>query len=75
MHKQVFPKKNSPQRKPNKITLQAMQESKKGKGIKCDSIDDFWKKMEIDPNDPKENIVDFFKNSPFFGVNLDLKRN
>ena len=23
---------------------------------------------------PKENMTDFFKNSPFFGVDLDLKR-
>ncbi len=41
-----FPK----DRKPNKITLDAMKESKEGKGIKCDSIEDFWEKMGMDPN-------------------------
>lgn len=25
-------------------------------------------------NKPKENLVDFFKNSPFYGVDLDLER-
>lgn len=35
-------------KEPNKETLQAMKESREGKGIKCDSIEDFWEKMEID---------------------------
>lgn len=26
-------------------------------------------------NKPKENLVDFFRNSPFFGAELDLERN
>ncbi len=33
---------------PNKETLEAMKEIDEGGGIECDSIDDFWKKMEID---------------------------
>lgn len=43
-------RKDFPQEKPNKITLEAMRESKEGKGIKCESIEDFWEKMGIDPN-------------------------
>ena len=38
------------EKKPNKTTLDAMRESKEGKGIKCDSIEDFWKKMGMNPN-------------------------
>lgn len=38
-------RKDFPQEKPNKKTLDAMRESKEGKGIKCDSIEDFWEKM------------------------------
>ena len=35
---------------PNKETLEAMRESKEGKGIKCDSLEDFWEKMGMNPN-------------------------
>jgi hypothetical protein len=35
---------------PNKETLEAMKESEEGGGIKCDSIEDFWEKMEISRN-------------------------
>ena len=46
-----FPKeKKLKEKKPNKTTLDAIQESKEGKGIKCDSIEDFWKKMGMDPS-------------------------
>lgn len=41
-----FPKK----KKPNKTTLDAMRESKEEKGIKCDSIEEFWEKMGMNPN-------------------------
>lgn len=44
-------RKDFPQeRKPNKTTLDAMRESKDGKGIKCDSIEDFWEKMGMNPD-------------------------
>lgn len=38
------------EKKPNKETLQAMKESREGKGIKCNSIEDFWEKMGMSPN-------------------------
>lgn len=45
-------RKDFPQekKKPNKTTLDAMRESKEGKGIKCDSMEDFWEKMGMNPN-------------------------
>ena len=44
-------RKDFPQeKKPNKVTLDAMRESKEGKGIKCDSMEDFWEKMGMNPN-------------------------
>lgn len=44
-------RKDFPQeKKPNKITLEAMRDSKEGKGIKCDSLEDFWEKMGMNPN-------------------------
>ncbi len=44
-------RKDFPQeKKSNKVTLDAMRDSKEGKGIKCDSIEDFWEKMGMDPN-------------------------
>ena len=44
-------RKDFPQeKKSNKVTLDAMRESKKGKGIKCDSIEDFWEKTGMNPN-------------------------
>ncbi len=41
-----FPKS----RKPNQATLDAMRESKEGKGMKCESMEDFWEKMGMNPN-------------------------
>lgn len=38
------------ERKPNAETLKAMKESREGKGIKCNSIEDFWDKMGMSPN-------------------------
>jgi hypothetical protein len=35
---------------PNDETLAAMKELDEGKGFHCKSIEDFWEKMEIDPN-------------------------
>lgn len=44
-------RKDFPQeKKPNKTTLDAMRESKDGKGIKCDSMEDFWEKMGMNPS-------------------------
>ncbi len=40
-----FPKQT---KVPNKETLEAMKECEEGRGIKCDSIEDFWKKVGID---------------------------
>lgn len=37
-----------PQKRPNKETLEAMQEIDDGGGIECESIADFWQKMGID---------------------------
>lgn len=47
-----FPKKrkNFPKKIPNKTTQEAMKECEEGRGIKCDSIKDFWKKMGITPS-------------------------
>ncbi len=38
------------EKKPNQITLDAMRESKEGKGMKCESMEDFWEKMGMNPN-------------------------
>lgn len=44
-------RKDFPQdRKTNKVTLDAMRESKEGKGMKCESMEDFWEKMGMNPN-------------------------
>lgn len=43
-------RKDFPQEKPNKVTLEAMRESKEGKGIKCESLEDFWEKMGMSPD-------------------------
>ena len=41
-------RKDFPQdRKPNQVTLDAMRESKEGKGMKCESMEDFWEKMGV----------------------------
>jgi hypothetical protein len=37
-------------RKPNKETLESIQELKECRGIKCESIDDFWDKMGMNPH-------------------------
>lgn len=41
-------RKDFPNKKPNKHTLEAMKEIDEGGGIQCDSIEDFWEKMGID---------------------------
>ena len=43
-------RKDFPQEKPNKTTFEAMRESKEKKGVKCDSLEDFWKQMEMSPD-------------------------
>lgn len=42
-----FPKER---RQPNKETLESIQELRDGRGIKCESIDDFWEKMGMSPH-------------------------
>lgn len=37
-------------RQPNKETLAAMKELDEGRGIHCDSLDDFWEKMGMNPH-------------------------
>lgn len=43
-------RKDFPEKTPNKETLEAMKESEEGRGIKCESIEDFWKKMGMKPS-------------------------
>jgi hypothetical protein len=38
------------QKKPNKETLEAMKELDEGRGIRCESLKDFWEQMGINPN-------------------------
>ena len=42
-----FPKES---RVNNKETMEAIQELREGRGIKCESIDDFWEKMGMNPH-------------------------
>lgn len=41
-----FPK----EKKPNKKTMEAIREGRKGKGIACKSLEDFWSKMGVEPD-------------------------
>lgn len=43
-------RKDFPEKTPNQETLEAMKECEEGRGIKCDSIEDFWKKMGMKPS-------------------------
>lgn len=36
---------------PNKETVESMKELDEGRGIHCSSIEDFWEKMGMNPND------------------------
>ena len=36
-------------KRPNKETLHAHEEALKGEGIDCDSLEDFWEQMGVDP--------------------------
>lgn len=38
------------EKKPNKQTMESIQELKEGRGIKCESVDDFWEKMGMSPH-------------------------
>jgi hypothetical protein len=38
------------ERKPNKETMESIQELREGRGIKCESINDFWEKMGMSPH-------------------------
>lgn len=38
------------EKKPNAETVAAMNESRSGKTIKCDSMKDFWDKMGVKPS-------------------------
>lgn len=35
---------------PNKKTLESMKELDEGRGVHCSSIEDFWKKMGMNPH-------------------------
>ncbi len=35
---------------PNKDTLEAMREIDEGRGIRCESLDDFWEQMGVAPS-------------------------
>lgn len=37
-------------KKPNKKTLEAIREGREGKGIACESLEDFWDKMGVQPD-------------------------
>lgn len=37
-------------RKPNKETLQAHEEALNGGGVDCDSLEDFWEQMGVNPS-------------------------
>jgi len=41
---------NEKKRKPNKETLEAMRETREGKGTVYESMDDFWKEMGVKPS-------------------------
>jgi hypothetical protein len=41
-----FPK----ERRPKNDTKEAIQELREGRGIKCESIDDFWNEMGMNPH-------------------------
>ena len=43
-------RKDFPEKTPNKETLEAMKECEEGRGIKCESIEDFWEKMGMKPS-------------------------
>jgi hypothetical protein len=43
-------RKDFPEKTPNKKTREAMRECEEGRGIKCDSIQDFWEKMGMKPS-------------------------
>lgn len=43
-------RKDFPEKTPNKETLEAMKECEEGRGIKCESIEDFWDKMGMKPS-------------------------
>ncbi len=45
-----FPSDFPRERKPNKETMESIQELREGRGIKCESIDDFWEKMGMSPH-------------------------
>lgn len=43
-------RKDFSEKTPNKETIEAMRECEEGRGIKCESIEDFWEKMGLKPN-------------------------
>jgi hypothetical protein len=42
-------RKDFPQDSPNEETMESIQELREGRGVKCDSIEDFWNKMGMNP--------------------------
>ena len=43
-------RKDFPQEKPNKETLQAIKDTKEGQTTRCESLEDFWDKMGVKPS-------------------------
>ena len=43
-------RKDFPQDRPNKETMQAIQDTKEGKTTRCESLADFWDKMGVKPS-------------------------
>lgn len=54
IHQNIYsaPKKEKAKKTkiPNRKTLEAIKELEEGRGTRCKSLDDFWKKVGIDPN-------------------------
>lgn len=45
-----YVREDFPQDKPNKETMQAIQDTKDGKTTRCESLEDFWDKMGVKPS-------------------------
>lgn len=45
-----YVREDFPQDIPNKETMQAIQDTKDGKTIRCESLKDFWDKMGVKPS-------------------------
>jgi len=43
-------RKDFPQEKPNKETMQAIKDTREGRTTRCESLEDFWDKMGVKPS-------------------------